>query len=247
MPNLKKDKYSHNQTVEDLVPLVSFKKIAIIIGSMSVNKGSLIVIDGTDGSGKKTQFDLLKKRLALQKIPFETISFPQYGKKNAGPTEEYLSGKYGTAHEVGPYVSSIFYAVDRYDASHQIRTWLENGIHVLADRYVGSNMGHQGGKITDTNERETFFSWVDDLEFNLFHIPRPDLNIILHVPTSFAIDLIRTRTEQEGIKNGMTRDIHEENQKHLEQAEQAYLHLASRFPQYPLMECVKSGAMLSRD
>src|SRR3989338_3647825 len=142
-------------------------------------KGKLIVIDGTDGSGKATQTKLLVDRLNRENHPTVTISFPQYGAKSAGPLEAYLAGKYGSANEVGPYRASILYAVDRYDASARISEDLGNGKIVVADRYVLSNMGHQGGKIAGEQERRKFYAWEDELEHELFHIPRPDLNIIL--------------------------------------------------------------------
>ena len=88
-------------------------------------KGKLIVIDGTDGSGKGTQFDLLLKRLQKEQVDVHTKDFPQYGKKSAGAVEEYLNGLYGTSEEVGPYRASILFAVDRYDASFEMKKWLE--------------------------------------------------------------------------------------------------------------------------
>src|SRR3990172_11995897 len=107
-------------------------------------KGKLIVIDGTDGSGKATQTKLLIKRLKKEGSKTAALEFPQYGAKSAGLIENYLAGLYGTADEVGPYRASVFYAVDRYDASQKIRRWLTEGRVVVADRYVTANMGHQG-------------------------------------------------------------------------------------------------------
>ena len=96
--------------------------------------GKLIVIDGTDGSGKTTQLKLLKERLQNQGYSVKEADFPQYNTKSAGLVEEYLSGKYGSADEVTPYQSSIFYAVDRFDASFQIKKWLKEGYIVLSNR-----------------------------------------------------------------------------------------------------------------
>ena len=110
-----------------------------------MKKGKFIVIDGTDGSGKATQTKLLVKKLRKEKYKVKLADFPQYNKKSAGLVEEYLSGKYGTEKNVGPYVASIFYACDRYDASFKIRKWLKEGNIVISNRYVTANMGHQGG------------------------------------------------------------------------------------------------------
>jgi dTMP kinase len=202
--------------------------------------GAFIVIDGTDGSGKATQTDLLVKRLRTERVPVETISFPQYGTKSAGPVEQYLAGAYGSALEVGPYRASIFFAVDRYDASQKMRCWLENGVTVIADRYVGSNMGHQGAKITDPAERTKFFDWDMELEYELFGIPRPDVNVVLHVPAAIAQELAQKNTS----KHRLARDIHEEDLRHLEAAERAYVEMTERFETYQLIECVEGGTLL---
>ncbi|HDH07740.1 MAG TPA: thymidylate kinase, partial [Candidatus Moranbacteria bacterium] len=143
--------------------------------------GKFIVIDGTDGSGKATQTKLLVERLKNDGHDVEIADFPQYGKKSAGLIEKYLNGKYGSAEEVGPYRASIFYACDRYDASFKIRKAVEEGKIVISNRYVTANMGHQGGKIKDPEERKKYFNWLYNLEYETFSIPRPDLNIILHV------------------------------------------------------------------
>ena len=114
-------------------------------------KGKLIVIEGADGSGKSTQFELLLRRFRKEKIRIVTMKFPQYGKKSAGMVEEYLRGAYGKKPEsVSPYAASLFYAVDRFDAAQKIKKWLLEGKTVLLDRYVDSNAAHQRGKIQNT-------------------------------------------------------------------------------------------------
>ncbi len=205
--------------------------------------GTFIVIDGTDGSGKATQTKLLLSRMEQEGFPIKTISFPRYGEKSCGAVEEYLSGKYGSAQDVGPQRSSIFYAIDRHDAAPQIRTWLESGNYVIADRYVGANMGHHGSKIHDNEERQKFFDWAMHLEFEIFQIPVPDLNIILHVPTEIALELTKERESKHGLK----KDIHESDPGHLHAAEKAYLDITKRFDQFQLIKCVEDGKLLSRD
>ena len=118
--------------------------------------GKFIVIDGTDGSGKTTQLALLKERLEKEGHSVAIVDFPQYNTKSAGAIEEYLSGKYGSAEEVGPYKASVFYAVDRYDASFNLRRALEEGKIVLANRYLSASLGHQGGKIADRQKEKNF-------------------------------------------------------------------------------------------
>ncbi|MFH0857030.1 MAG: deoxynucleoside kinase [bacterium] len=205
----------------------------------------LIVIDGTDGAGKKTQTALLIERLKKGNYPVETVQFPQYNVKSTGLVEEYLSGKYGSAEEVGPYRASIFYACDRYDASFKMKKWISGGKVVVADRYVTSNMGHQGSKIADNDELKKYFEWNYNLEYNIFGLPKPDLNIILHVPTEIAFRLIQERTRDDW--NGKTKDIHEEDYNHLKKAERTYLQMAAMFPNLKIIECVKNDKLISRE
>ncbi|MCG2690438.1 thymidylate kinase, partial [Candidatus Parcubacteria bacterium] len=125
------------------------------------NRASMfIVFEGIDGSGKATQTNLLFDYFKKQGKEVVKIDFPQHGEKSSGLVDEYLTGKYGKANEVGPYIASIFYACDRYDASFKIRKWLEEGKVVIADRYLASNIGHQGGKIKDEKQREAYLDWL---------------------------------------------------------------------------------------
>lgn len=212
---------------------------------MLASHGLFIVIDGTDGSGKTTQLELLKNRLERSGFSVALADFPQYNTKSAGLVEEYLSGKYGSADEVGPFVGSVFYAVDRYDASFKIRSWLKEGKIVLSNRYVTANMGHQGGKISNSLERKAFFDWLHKMEYGLFNIPKPDLNVILHVPAEVAQGLAQARARQDW--EGKTKDIHENNLDHLTKAEQAYLEIAESFENFSLISCSENGQIKSRE
>jgi len=202
--------------------------------------GKFIVIDGADGSGKATQTELLAQRLRWAGFDAAIADFPQYNTKSAGLVEEYLNGKYGSPEEVGPYRASIFYAADRYDASFRIRQWLKQGKIVISNRYVTANMGHQGGKIQNPLGRKHFFDWLNQLEYEIFDIPQPDLNIILHLPAALSQALIKNRQ----FKLGQPLDIHENDLEHLKQAEQIYLEIARTFPDMVLIECVKAGRLL---
>lgn len=210
---------------------------------MAKNKGKFIVIEGTDGSGKATQAKLLYDKLTQMGHKVEPADFPQYGKKSAGLVENYLNEKYGSSSEVGPYRASIFYACDRYDASFQIKKWLASGCVVVADRYVGSNMAHQGGKIKGELEKKAFFDWVYDLEYNLFELPKPDINIILHVETDVTQNLINQRNYLEADK----KDMHEKDLDHLREAEKNYLFMASALPDFLLIKCTENNQILNRE
>lgn len=201
--------------------------------------GKFIVIDGTDGSGKATQVELLVTTLKDQGFDAVKVDFPQYGKKSAGGLEEYLSGKYG---DLNPQAASILYAIDRFDASFEIRELLNSGKIVIADRYVTANAGHQGGKIIDEAERIKFFKWLDNLEYGTFGIPKPDLNIILHVPAETSQKLIAERSK---IDANRKTDIHETDINHLKNAELVYLQIAKLFPNTKLVECMEGENLMT--
>lgn len=208
-----------------------------------MKKGKLIVIDGTDGSGKATQIGLLSKRLKKAGYKVRKADFPRYGKKSAMLVEEYLNGKFGKAEDVTPYQGSIFYASDRYAASFQVKKWLSEGKIVLANRYVTANMGHQGGKIKDKKERKKFFRWLYDLEYNIFLIPKPDVNLILHVNAEIAQKLIDKKVKRNYIAKG-TRDIHENDLDHLRSAEKSFQEIARTFSDIQLVECIEDNKIM---
>ena len=219
------------------IPFGKLKKTAV------KQRGRFIVIDGTDGSGKATQTELLLEELKIAGYEVEMTDFPQYGTKSAGLIEEYLNGKYG---QVGPEAASIFYAIDRFDASFKIRQWLDEGKIIISNRYVTANAGHQGGKIADDVDRMKFFRWLDNLEYNIFGIPKPDLNIILHMPAEMAQKLVDKKSEKvREYANGKKRDLHEADIKHLKNAEKVYLEISKLFPNTKLVECVNKGELLS--
>ena len=210
---------------------------------MENKRGKFIVIDGTDGSGKTTQLELLKSKMISEGHEVEVADFPQYNTKSAGMVEEYLSGKYGSASEVGPYKASIFYAIDRFDASATINKWLDAGKIVLANRYTSASLGHQGGKISNPLEKKLFFNWLFDLEYKIFEIPRPDLTIILQVESEISFKLAKERKREDW--EGKTKDIHEDDLNHLKNAEKTFLEMASNLPGFKLVKCTHKGEILS--
>lgn len=201
-----------------------------------MTKGKFLVIDGMDGSGKTEQTKLLVERLRKESLPVETISFPRYETDSGKVVKAYLNGAFGSPEEVGSKRASVLYAVDRYAARADMLRALEAGTNLVANRYVASNMGHQGSKERRETERMAFYRWNDDLEFGLFDIPRPDLNVILHVSVDVSLSLIE--------KRGEAKDLHE-NRSHLEAAEATYLEIARTFPGFALVECVEDGRLLS--
>ncbi len=208
-------------------------------------KGTFIVIEGTDGSGKGTQTELLLKRLKKEKVPVETTDFPQYDNFSGAFVAKYLRGEYGSADEVGPYPGSIFYAVDRYDKSFDIRKWLLKGKVIVSNRYVSANMGHQTGKIVGKKNRDKYLAWLDNLEYGIFNIPRPDVTILLYMPPEFSQNLVDQKAVRAYTK-GKKRDIHEADLEHLKKASEAYLYVAQKY-KWPVISCVKDGKILSRE
>jgi len=209
-----------------------------------VAKGKLIVIEGSDGSGKSTQFALLAEYLKHEGKEAVTYHFPQYDEPSSYFVREYLKGNYGGAEELGAYAPSLFYALDRFQAAKKIRDYLDEGRTVLIDRFVGSNMAHQGQKIDDPSERKKYFKWVYDLEFNILRIPEPDLNIVLLTEAEVAQQLTAERKGLDYL-DGATQDIHEADLRHLERAVATYRELCSFFPAtFTGIECIDDHARL---
>ncbi len=201
-------------------------------------RGKLIVIEGTDCSGKETQSNLLFQRLEQEQIPVQKLSFPMYdtptGKIVGGPYlgKEWISSGWFPegADQVEPKVAALYYAADRRYNAPKINRLLEQGINVILDRYVYSNMAHQGGKVLDMNERMNVYAWLDILEFKLLELPKPDIAIFLHMPYEYAVKLRQNRLEQA--------DQLENSPEHLKHAENAYLELAQTY-KWKTVECVK--------
>ena len=138
-------------------------------------KGRLIVIEGTDGSGKSTQFARLCQRAEAAGIPFQRLVFPQYQEESSALVRMYLGGEFGKHPEdVNAYAASSFYAVDRYASWKKVwQRWYERGGLVLTDRYTTSNAVHQGSKLPD-EEKGPFFRWLADFEYRRLGLPEPE-------------------------------------------------------------------------
>jgi dTMP kinase len=212
---------------------------------MTENNGLFIVIEGTDGSGKSTQYDKLSQHLTAAGYDVVNIHFPRYEEESSYFVRQYLKGAYGTADEVGPYTGSLFYALDRFEASQQIKQALSDGKIVLCDRYVGSNMAHQGTKFSHPEERRGYFIWLDNLEYEILKIPRPDLNFVLTVPH----DVVESRLEEKVRSSShVTKDIHEMNMDHIRKSYAVYLDLTELFPkEFQRVDGVRSGKLLEVD
>lgn len=209
-------------------------------------RGAFIVIEGTDGVGKGTQSELLVQRLKDEGYDVALYDFPRYGEASARLVEAYLNGELGPAKDNGPYVASSYYAIDRYHAGVSIRADIEAGKVVISNRYVGSNMGHQGQKIEDNGERSRYFDWVMNLEFEIFQIPRPDINIVLMLDPEFSQTLIDQKEKRS--YTDKKRDLHEADLGHLQRAKKVYEEICSQFPEsFVTIDCNDTEGIKSRE
>lgn len=208
--------------------------------------GLFLVIEGTDGSGKGTQFQLMVDKLQAEGYDVATFDFPRYDEPSSYFVRQYLNGKYGTSEEVGPYTGSLFYALDRYQAAPAIREALAAGKVVLANRFTGSNMGHQGTKFLHAEERRGYFIWLDNLEFQMLGIPRPDKSFVLRVPAETAQKLVDKKTARS--YTDKKRDLHEDDINHLKRAVEVYDDMCDLFPKdFQRIDCTRGGELLSID
>ena len=212
---------------------------------MSDRTGLFIAIEGTDGSGKGTQCKLLEDKLRDLGYEIEVFDFPQYDKPSSYYVREYLNGKYGYADEVGPYTASLFYSLDRFDVSDRIKEALEEGKIVLANRFTGSSMAHQGTKFNNLEQRRGYFIWLDNLEYQMLKIPRPDISLVLRVPADIAQKLVDTKTKRS--YTDKKRDIHEADLSHMKRSVEVYVTLCQLFPKdFRTLDCTRSGKIIDR-
>jgi len=244
-----------------------------------MKKGKLIVVEGTDGSGKTVQTNLLVERMSREGYQVQMTDFPQYGRSFfANMIEKYLKGEFGwpqelrdhlknhprlnekgspsgnvrieyldsRPNEVNPYLTSLLYAGDRWEAKNQMCKWLEEGRIVISNRYVCSNMAHQGAKISDVAERKEFYKWIETLEHDVYAVPKADLTIYLHVPIEISRELIKTRLrESEGLKSKM--DLHEEDAEYLKRVRDSYVELAASDSSWCTIECAENNQIKPKE
>lgn len=209
-------------------------------------KGRLFIIEGLDGSGKETQTKRLYDRLKKEKIDIKKVEYPNYKSDSSALVKMYLNGEFGNnVGDVDAYVSSTFYAVDRY-ASYKTE-WEDfylNGGVVLADRYTSSNMIHQASKIDDSRERDKYLQWLDEFEFNMYGLPRPTKVIFINMPPEYSKQLIADRDNK--ITGGTKKDIHERDLEYLKKSYDNALNIAKTY-NWSIIDCIKDGKLLTID
>lgn len=204
-------------------------------------EGKFFVIDGTDGSGKGTQTKIIIERLKKDGYDILEADFPQYGNKSAALVEEYLNGKFGDFNEVNAYQASIFYACDRFAASKEMKEHLSKGGIIISNRYVSSNMIHQSSKIEDEKELSKFLDWLENLEFNIFKIPKPNKVFFLDVPYQIGQQLCKKKDIRTYIENDKNLDIHESSKEHLKLAYNRALSLVNKYPHWTHICCAPNN------
>src|ERR1035437_4417388 len=185
---------------------------------MKKHKGKLIVIDGTDGSGKTTQVAYLTARLKREGHKVKIVDFPVYYKNFFGKFVGHcLSEQYYNWLNIHPKISSVMFAADRWESSEEMKNWLKKGYIIIANRYVSANQIHQGGKIKDVRKRNDFIKWLEEMEYEVFKIPRPNITIYLNLPINIVLKLLKDREsskmKREYLKKG--KDVYENDMEHL--------------------------------
>ena len=206
-----------------------------------MEKGKLIVIEGTDCSGKETQSNLLVKQLNLRGINSIRLAFPMYETPTGRIVGECFLGKGNDGNgwfkegsvKVDPKIASLYYAADRKYNLDIINHYIEKGYYVVVDRYVSSNMAHQGAKIEDPDLRFNLFNWIDKLEYWLLELPKPDITIFLHVPYKYTKELMKNRSEK---------DSNEKDENYQINSVKTYLELAVLY-NWTKIDCIKDDKL----
>ena len=203
--------------------------------------GKLIVIEGTDGSGKSTQFKLLTQRLTEENRTFQKLVFPQYAEPSSALIRMYLGGEFGTKPtDVNAYAASAFFAVDRYASYKKVwGDYFENGGLIVSDRYTTSNAVHQASKM-EGQEQKDFLKWLYEFEYDKLGLPCPDLVLYLDVPTDFTEKMMRRREAD----THTSADIHEQDMEYLATCRRTGRE-AAKFYGWTVIQCVKDGVMRS--
>ena len=205
--------------------------------------GKLIVLEGTDGSGKSTQFQRLTDRLSQEGRQFQKLVFPQYSEPSSALIRMYLGGEFGARpSDVNAYAASAFYSVDRYASYKKVwGQWYESGGLVVSDRYTTSNAVHQTSK-EPPEKQSDFLKWLYDFEYGKLGLPKPDLVIYLDVPTDFTEKMMRSREAA----THTHADIHEQDLEYLANCRRTG-RAAAEYYGWTVIGCVKNGAMRSID
>lgn len=201
-------------------------------------RGKLIVFEGTDGSGKRTQLELLASHFQKKHIPYQTLDFPRYTDSFFGALAgDMLHGRLGPVENIPAKLAALPYACDRWQTKDDILSWLDAGTIVISNRYTASSAVYQAAKLP-VGEQAAFIDWVYTLEQEIVGLPKEDLVLYFHVPVAIAQSLLE--------KRGLAKDQYEQNQTMLHTVERLYGDLSKRFSHWQTIDCVKGDVVLSR-
>lgn len=213
-------------------------------------RGKLIVIDGTDGSGKTTQVAYLMERLKKDGYKIKIVDFPEYYKNFFGKFIGHcLSEQYYNFLHVHPKIASVLYAADRWQSKNEMEKWIKEGYIIIANRYVSANQIHQGGKISDIRKRVNFIKWLNQMEYKEFGIPKPDITIYLSLPIQIVMKLLNDR-ESSKMKRAYLKkkkDVHEKDLEFMKNSIKSALWLAKTQKNWIKINCSEKGQILSRE
>lgn len=199
--------------------------------------GKLIAIEGIDGSGKRTQLDLLERALSARGLQIHATGFPHYDSWFGKMVGQFLNGDFGALETVDPHFAALLYAGDRFEARKELCSALDQGRLVLADRYIGSNLAHQAARVLPA-KRDEFLAWIEHLEYSVYNLPRENLVIYLRVPPLHAQALVSKKSARS--YTSARQDIQESSLRHLQDAAGMY-DLLSRRPHWSTVECFNSA------
>lgn len=205
--------------------------------------GYIIVIEGTDGSGKKTQTDRLYNRLLAENYNVRKQSFPNYDSPSASPVKMYLNGDFGESDmSLDAYQASILFAVDRLCTfKKDLEDFYNNDGIIIFDRYIESNMLHQAGKIREKENVEKYLDWLTALEYDTLHLPKADKVLFLDVPVAISKRLAESRG---AYKSDTKKDIHESNSEHLLHAYDSAKYVSKKY-NWQVVNCTENDEMKS--
>jgi dTMP kinase len=190
-------------------------------------RGKLIAIEGIDGSGKRTQVELLTLTLRARGHSVYSTGFPQYDSWFGKMVGKFLNGDLGPLDSVDPHFSSLLYAGDRLEAKYKLEAALDSGQIVLVDRYIASNLAHQTARVSPA-QRSEFLRWIEHLEYEIYCLPRESLILYLRVPPREAQRLVALKSARS--YTSAQRDLQEASLRHLEDAAEMYDSLSRSIP-----------------
>lgn len=212
--------------------------------SVYMANGKLIIFDGGDGAGKQTQSSMLVQRLVQEGKQVGTLDFPRYEANVFGRLlRECLDGKRGDFLHLDPYISSTLFAADRFESKKTIGEWLDEGRLVILDRYVSSNMLHQGSKIKDESELKAFIEWLEHVEYDIFGVPRPDLHIYFEVDSEERIKMLQHAAD----KRENVLDLAETNLQHQKETDETAKRIIGLTSGWVTVECMRGETMRTRE